>query len=81
MMNLGSLYANGWGVMRNMPTACRYYKQAADASGEAQAEGNVGVCWLNGDFNGVVDRAGAARWLRKAAAKGLLNDRARTSLP
>ena len=67
-LNLGQLYANGWGVRRDYTEAVAWYRKAAD-QGLATAQYNLGVAYANGD--GVLqDDAEAARWYRLAADQG-----------
>lgn len=70
MLNLGSLYTNGWGVSRDYRKGCDYYFKAAVKGKLAQAESNVGICHMNGEFDGKKDYQAARFWLDKAANKG-----------
>lgn len=66
--NLGILYANGWGVVRNDAEAVRWYRKAA-RQGYANAQTNLGVMYDSG--RGVRQNLGEAlRLYRLAAAQG-----------
>jgi hypothetical protein len=63
--NLGSMYAIGDGVPKDMTAAIRWFRQAADAGGAA-AEYNLSLIYRRGD--GVPrDEQQASSWLTKAA--------------
>ena len=67
--NLGLMYANGTGVLKDSAEAVRWYRLAAD-QGLAEAQRNLGGMYANG--NGVLkDGAEAVRWFRLAADQGL----------
>lgn len=68
--NLGSLYINGQGVPKDYRKGCDYYLQSAVIGKFAQSEANVGVCHMNGSFDGKRDYQAARFWLNKAADKG-----------
>lgn len=70
MLNLGHLYTNGQGVSRDFRKACDYYFKAAVKGKLAKAESNVGICHMNGEFDGKKDYQAARLWLDKAATKG-----------
>ncbi|HZS98325.1 MAG TPA: AMIN domain-containing protein [Terriglobales bacterium] len=63
--NIGSMYASGDGVTKDMTTAIRWFRQAADAGGGAAAY-NLALIYKHGD--GVPrDEQQAISWLTKAA--------------
>ena len=65
---LGSCYANGDGVEKDMLEAIEWYRKAAD-QGDADAQYNIGLCYANGD--GLEeDMTMAMEWYRKAAKRG-----------
>jgi len=67
-INVGGLYANGWGVPQNYPEAMRWFRKAAD-QGNAAAQNDVGGLFANG--RGVPrDDTEAMRWFQMAAAQG-----------
>lgn len=70
MSNLGSLYLNGQGVPKDYRKGCDYYFQSAVKGKFAQSEANVGVCHMNGGFDGKRDYQAARFWLNKADDKG-----------
>ena len=66
--NLGWLYANGRGVVKNDAEAARWYRLAAD-QGRANAQSNLGVLYRSG--RGVAQNdAEAVRWFRMGADQG-----------
>ena len=66
--NLGILYENGLGVVRDESTAAMWYRVAAK-QGHVTAQYNLGVLYEKG--RGVQhDDIEAARWYRKAAEQG-----------
>ena len=66
--NLGVMYANGEGVLKDEAEAVRWYRLAAE-QGNAIAQFNLGVMYSNG--RGVLkDDAEAVRWYRLAAEQG-----------
>jgi TPR repeat protein len=66
--NLGVIYSNGQGVVKNKAEAVKWFRKAAE-QGNAFAQLNLGACYVKGD--GVVkDAAEAVRWFRKAAEQG-----------
>ena len=66
--NLGIMYANGQGVVKNDVEAVKWYKLAA-AQGFAQAQSNLGIMCAKGE--GVVqDYVVAHMWSNLAAAQG-----------
>ena len=63
--NLGSMYGNGQGVLRDSAEAVKWFRLAADQS-DADAQGSLGFMYANGQ--GVPqDSAEAAMWFRRAA--------------
>ena len=65
---LGSMYANGWGVVKDAREAVRWWRKAAE-QGHAEAQYNLGLSYAKGE--GVAKDAGeAVRWYRKAAEQG-----------
>jgi TPR repeat protein len=67
-VNVGGLYANGWGVPQNYPEAMQWFRKAAD-QGNASAQNDVGGLFANG--RGVPrDYTEAMRWFRMAATQG-----------
>jgi TPR repeat protein len=68
-LSLGSLYASGVGVTRDLSKAAKWHRKAAE-QGLARAQFQVAVEFANGD--GVkMDRIEAVTWLRRAADQGL----------
>ena len=66
--NLGFMYDNGRGVLKDDEEAVRWYRLAAD-QGYARAQNNLGSMYAKGE--GVVkDYQEAARWYRLAAEQG-----------
>ena len=66
--NLGFMYEEGRGVVRDDAEAVRWYRKAAD-QGHTAAQYNLGSMYAEG--RGVVrDDAEAVRWFRKAADQG-----------
>lgn len=66
--NIGYMYANGWGVKRNLAEAIKWYRKAAEQGLEI-AQHYLGLAYFNGD--GVErDDAEAARWFKRAAEQG-----------
>src|SRR3989442_410640 len=66
--NLGVMYVEGRGVVRNDVEAVKWYRKAAD-QGYARAQINLGMMYRKG--KGVVrDDVEAVRWYRKAAEQG-----------
>ncbi|MFZ1640333.1 MAG: tetratricopeptide repeat protein [Candidatus Contendobacter sp.] len=67
-INLGSMYAEGEGVPRDLQEALKWYHKAAD-QGDASAEFSLGMLYEQGE--GVPqDFEEALRWYRKAADQG-----------
>ena len=67
-VNVGSLYANGWGVPQNYPEAMQWFRKAADQR-NASAQNDVGGLFANG--RGVArDYSEAMRWFQMAAGQG-----------
>lgn len=67
-LNLGMMYRDGVGVLKDTAKAAEWYQKAA-AQGEAQAQYHLGVRYGLGD--GLPkDAAKAAEWYQKAAAQG-----------
>ena len=68
-LSLGSLYASGVGVTRDLGKAAKWHRKAAE-QGLARAELRVAYEYAYGD--GVkTDHVEAAKWLRRAAEQGL----------
>lgn len=67
-VNLGVLYACGWGVHQNMGTALYWMKLAAD-QGNVQALANLGILYRNG-WGVPLDQARAFRLFQTAAEGG-----------
>ena len=66
--NLGLMYANGQGVVKNEVEAVKWYRKAAD-QGNAKAQHNLGVCYAFGQ--GVVkDEIEGYKWFLLAGAQG-----------
>lgn len=66
--NIGYMYANGWGVQRDLVGAVNWYRKAAEQGLEI-AQHHLGIAYING--NGIErDDAEAARWFRRAAEQG-----------
>jgi TPR repeat protein len=71
MVNLGWLYANGFGVTQDNAKAREWYEKGAD-KGHVVAMFNLGIVYRDG--KGVTqDYAKAREWLEKAADKGYAN--------
>lgn len=67
-LNLGQLYANGFGVPKDEAEAVRWYLKAAE-HGLAIAQHDLAWMYRNGQ-GAAKDEAEAARWFRKAAEQG-----------
>jgi TPR repeat protein len=67
-LNLGVLYAYGWGVPQNPGTALYWIGLAAD-QGNVQALANLGIFYRNG-WGVHHDQAKAVRWFQTAAQAG-----------
>ena len=66
--NLGTMYANGWGVRQDKSEAVRWYRKAAQ-QGYDVAQFNLGCAYYNG--NGVrQDYSEAIKWYHNAADQG-----------
>jgi V8-like Glu-specific endopeptidase len=66
--NIGYMYANGWGVQRDLAEAIKWYRRAAEQGLEI-AQHSLGVAYFNGE--GIArDNAEAARWFKRAAEQG-----------
>jgi uncharacterized protein len=66
--NIGYMYANGWGVQRDLASAVKWYRKAAEQGLEI-AQHNLGIAYINGD--GIEhDDGEAARWFKRAAEQG-----------
>ena len=67
-LELGLMYANGEGVLKDDAEAVRWYRLAAE-QGHAGAQNNLGLMYANGE--GVAqDLAEAVKWYRLAAEQG-----------
>ena len=68
MVNLGVMYANGEGVVKDDKEAVKWYRKAAEL-GNAGAMNNLGFKYANGE--GVIeDAVEAYGWFNVAAANG-----------
>src|ERR1019366_2606441 len=68
MNNMGRMYANGRGVVKDEAEAVRWYRKGADA-GNIRAMNNLAVAYQCG--RGVAkDKAEAVRWCRKSSEAG-----------
>ena len=68
-LNLGFMYAIGYGVPKDHVEAFRWWHKAAE-QGDAASQFNLGLMYFNGQ--GVAkDEADAVRWYRKAADQGV----------
>jgi TPR repeat protein/CHAT domain-containing protein len=68
MVNLGLLYRDGLGVLKDYAEAVRWLRKAAD-QGHAHAQDNLG--WMYEHGRGVAqDDVEAVRWYRRAAEQG-----------
>ena len=68
--NLGVMYANGKGVLKDDKQAVKWYQKAAD-QGYAPAQYNLGLMYANGEGDGVLkDDKQAVKWYQKAADQG-----------
>jgi TPR repeat protein len=75
MLNLGTLYANGWGVAQDYAKARELYEKAA-GQGSTNAMFNLGTLYDYG--RGVAqDYAKAREWYQNAADKGDADAKAR----
>jgi TPR repeat protein len=63
--NLGSMYINGLGVLKDDKRAIKWYRKATD-QGLAEAQNNLGVMYGNGQGVSKDDKK-AVEWYRKAA--------------
>ena len=69
MVDIGSMYANGEGVLEDDEEAVKWYHKAAEL-GNAEAMFNLGVMYAKGE--GVIKDGGEAyAWWNTASAKGL----------
>ena len=67
-LNLGVMYANGKGVLKDDKQATKWYQKAAD-QGDADAQHSLG--WMYGNGRGVLkDYKQAVKWYQKAADQG-----------
>ena len=67
-LTLGSMFANGEGVLEDDNEAVKWYRKAAE-QGDAPAQNNLGLMYANG--TGVLeDDNEAVKWYRKAAEQG-----------
>ena len=66
--NMGSCYANGYGVEKDTIEAMNWFRKAAD-QGDANAQNYIGACYAVGNVV-KLDYAEAAKWYRKAADQG-----------
>lgn len=66
--NLGTLYANGIGMPKDLSRAAYWYRKAAE-QGNATAQNNLGILYHEGQGVAKNDRI-AADWLSKAANQG-----------
>src|SRR2546422_523536 len=69
--NIGYLYQNGGGVMKDYAQAMRWYPAAADR-GDGDGEDNIGFLYQNG-WGVPTDYGEAMRWYRLAADRGSAN--------
>lgn len=67
--NLGLLYANGWGVERDLRTAADWYRKAA-ARDQADAQYNLGLLYARGQLTILHSYKDAYLWWQRAAALG-----------
>ena len=66
--SVGTCYANGLGVVKDLAEAVIWYKLAAEA-GCTKAQTNLGAAFMHG--HGIaIDGAQAISWLERAAASG-----------
>ena len=66
--NIGYMYANGWGVQRDLAGSVNWYRKAAEQGLEI-AQHHLGIAYINGD--GIErDDAKAAKWFKRAAEQG-----------
>ena len=62
--NLGVMYENGKGVLKDPKQAVKWYQKAAD-QGNATAQSNLGAMYING--TGILKDLGKAKhWIKKA---------------
>ena len=67
--NLGLMYSNGDGVLKNNSEAFKWYRLSAE-QGNASAQNNLGFMYNRG--NGVLkDTSEAAKWYRLSAEQGI----------
>ncbi|MBQ7159786.1 MAG: sel1 repeat family protein [Treponema sp.] len=66
MCTIAYMYAKGLGVKQDYEKAFKWFLEAAE-SGQANAQYNLGVMYINGDVKNKTDYKKACRWLRKAA--------------
>ena len=65
---LGTRYAQGHGVTKNLDIAAMWYRKAAE-QGDANGQYKLGWCYLFG--KGVeIDRVEGVKWCRRAAKQG-----------
>ena len=69
--NLGVMYTNGRGVLKDDKQAVKWYRKAAE-QGESDAQYNLALMYSKGD--GVLkDYKQAVKWFRKSAEQGFAN--------
>ncbi|MEZ8372157.1 tetratricopeptide repeat protein [Vibrio splendidus] len=66
--NLGIMYANGNGVLKDFKEAGKWYRKAAE-QGYANAQHKLGIMYANG-YSVLKDFKEAEKWFRKAAEQG-----------
>jgi tetratricopeptide (TPR) repeat protein len=67
-LQVGGLYANGWGVRQNYPEAMQWFRKAA-AQDNPAAQNNIGELYANG-WGVPQNYPEAMQWFRKAAEQG-----------
>ena len=67
-VNLGHMFAEGRGVVKDEAEAVKWFRKAAD-QGHASGQSNLGRMYNNG-WGVVKDEAEAVKWFRKAADQG-----------
>lgn len=77
--NLGLIYAEGRGVVRNPQAAIKWWRLAAE-NGHHQAQHNLALAYISGEtmLPGIAEEPrfeAAVLWLRKAAKSGLASSR------
>lgn len=69
LFDLGYMYVNGIGVEQDVVKGISYYKKAA-LQGDGQAQTNIGLLYLEGEYGIEKNIAEAVKWLKGAQRTG-----------